>query len=227
LAGWRRPAAGCCGDFLVKRRSPITARRPKSKIEEAQMPNIVSILEEFTGGLSLEEARRNWERAVGGFLDLLGPQEAIRVWKTAVREFLDSLENETAETILEGLFVLMKARFKIDPIIPGSDFGENIKDFTGRYQFRSKKGDIGVLLKFNNGDMHWEESLSQDVNATVEFKDGRALINYLINYVIKEDRDILQSVLNNEIRRSGNLNYLFKYLFMTNHMLLEATGKLP
>ncbi len=191
------------------------------------MPDIASILEEFTGGLSLEEARRNWEKAVGGFLDLLGPQEAIQIWQKAVRDFLESLESETAETILEGLFVLMQARFKIDPLIPGSDFGENIKDFTGRYQFRSKKGDIGVLLKFNNGDMHWEESLGQDVNATVEFKDGRALINYLINYVIKEDRDILQSVLNNEIRRSGNLNYLFKYLFMTNHMLLEATGQLP
>jgi len=223
MAGWRRPAAGYCGNFLVTRRSPATARRPKSKIEEAQMPNIASILEEFTGGMSLEEARRDWEKALGGFLQLPG-QEAI--WKKAVGEFLDSLEAETAETILEGLFFFMRARFKIDPIISGSDFGENIKDFTGSYLFRSKKGDIGILLKFNNGEMDWEESLGQKVDATVEFEDGRALINYLINYVIKEDRDILKSVLNNEVRVSGNLNYLFKYLFMTNHMLLEATGKL-
>jgi hypothetical protein len=193
------------------------------------MPDFPVIFDfiELPHGISLEDARRNWDRTVGRFLDRCEPSEALKIWENAVKKFLGSVEAETAETILEGLLLFMKTRFLIDPIIIGSNFRENIDEFEAKYQFRSKSGDINVLVKFHNGDMDWEESLSQDVNASLEFKDGQALVNYLFNYLVLQDRDFLKSMTKNEIKVSGNLNYLYKFLFMANHMLLEATHQLP
>ncbi len=182
---------------------------------------------ELPHGLSLEDARQDWERTVERFLGQHQPPEALQILKTAVKKFLDTLEAETAENILEGLLLLMKTRFLIDPIIIGSDYRQNIDNFDANYEFRSKSGDINVLVEFHDGQMDWEKSLSEDVNATLEFKDGQALVNYLFNYVVLQNRDFLQSMLNNEIHVSGNLNYLYKFLFMANHMLMEATGGLP
>ena len=193
------------------------------------MPNFSEIFDfvELPHGLSLEDARRDWERTVERFLGQWEPEQALQIWKNAVKKFLETLETETAENIMEGLLYLMKTRFLLDPIIIGSDYRQNIHNFDANYQFRSKSGDIKVLVTFHDGQMDWEKSLSQDVNATLEFKDGQALVNYLFNYVILQNRDFLQSMINNEIRVSGNLNYLYKFLFMANHMLLEATGDLP
>lgn len=211
------------------------------------MPNFTPIIGNFIEGLSLEETIRNRKKAVRGFLFFLEPEDANRFWEEGIRRFIDFLEpqavirfwqrefekfldaaaGETAETILEGLLGYMKFRFMIDPLMINGDFRKNIENFTGRYQFCSKTGEVDVLLKFANGDMDWEESISQDVNATIEFKDGPALINYLVNYVIRKDRDILRSLTENQIRVRGNFNYLFKFLFMVNHLLLEATGELP
>lgn len=193
------------------------------------MPDFPAIFDfiELPHGISLEDARRNWDRTVGRFLDRSEPSEALQIWENAVKKFLGSVEAETAETILEGLLLFMKTRFLIDPIIIGSNFRENIDGFEAKYQFRSKSGDINVLVKFYDGKMDWEESLSQDVNASLEFKDGHALVNYLFNYLVLQDRDFLKSMTKNEIRVSGNLNYLYKFLFMANHVLLEATHQLP
>jgi hypothetical protein len=184
-------------------------------------------LVELPHGISLENPLQDWERMVKRFLGQWQPPEALQIWENEVKKFLDTLEAETAENILEGLLLLMKTRFLIDPIIIGSDYLHNLDNFDARYLFRSKSGEISVLVEFHDRQMDWEESLSQDVNAILEFKDGQALVNYLINYVILQNRDCLQSMLNNKIRVSGNLNYLYKFLFMANHMLLEATGDLP
>ena len=193
------------------------------------MPDFPAIFDfiELPKGISLEDARRNWDRTVGRFLDRWEPSEALQIWENAVKKFLDSLKAETAKTILEALFSIMRTRFQIDPLIIGSNFRENIEGFEAKYQFRSKSGDINVLLKFHDGDMDWKESPSQDVNASLEFKDGHALVNYLFNYLVLQDRDFLKSMTKNEIKVSGNLNYLYKFLFMANHIILEATHQLP
>ncbi len=190
-------------------------------------PKIFFDFVELPGGISLENPLQDWERTVERFLDQNQPPQALQIWENTVKKFLETLESETAETILEVLLRLMQTRFLIDPIFPGSDYLHNLDNFDVRYQFRSKRGDIGVLVEFYQGEMNWKESLSQDVIATLEFKDAKALVNYLINYVILQNRNFLQSILNNEIRVSGNLNYLYKFLYMANHMLLEATGELP
>lgn len=148
-------------------------------------------------------------------------------WQNLVDKFVDDLSGETAETILKGLLSVMQVRILVvDPIING-DFRSNLHGFKGKYQFYSEEDNVDVLVKFANIDMDWEETFSSDYNVMAKFKNGSALNNFLFNFLVKNDRDVLGSLTKNEIRVKGNLNYLFKFLFMVNHLLLEAKGQLP
>jgi len=136
----------------------------------------------------------------------------------AGEKFLNTLEDEAAETFLEVLLLFMKLKFMFDP-----SYRKNIENFKGRYQFKSRDNKITVLVEFDNGKMDIKETLSEDVDVTVIFKDGRSLMNFLLS----QNRDVLRGLLNNEINVNGNLNYIYKFAFMANHLQLELTGNLP
>ena len=136
----------------------------------------------------------------------------------AGEKFLKSLEDEAAETFLEMLLLFMRLKFMFDP-----SYRRNIENFKGRYQFRSRDNKITVLVELDNGKMDIKETLSEDVDVTVIFKDGRSLMNFLLS----QNRDVLRGLLNNEINVNGNLNYIYKFAFMANHLQLELTGNLP
>ncbi len=136
----------------------------------------------------------------------------------AGEKFLNALEDEAAETFLEMLLLFMRLKFMFDP-----SYRKNIENFKGRYQFKSRDNKITVLVEFDNGKMDIKETLSEDVDVTVIFKDGRSLMNFLLS----QNRDVLRGLLNNEITVNGNLNYIYKFAFMANHLQLELTGNLP
>ena len=136
----------------------------------------------------------------------------------AGEKFLNALEDEAAETLLEKLLLFMKLKFMFDP-----SYRRNIENFKGRYQFKSRDNKITVLVELDNGKMDIKETLSEDVDVTVIFKDGRSLMNFLLS----QNRDVLRGLLNNEINVNGNLNYIYKFAFMANHLQLELTGNLP
>ncbi len=135
-----------------------------------------------------------------------------------LEKFEEVLAAEAAEDVLKGLFTIMKLNFEFS-----LEFRKNIENFTGKYQFRSKDGDFGVVVEFADGAMHVHGALDDDVNATVIFKDGKSLLNFLLS----KDKDILRGLLDNEIRALGNLNYIYKLAFMATHMELEFKGDLP
>ena len=134
------------------------------------------------------------------------------------RQFLKCLESEAAEEFLELLLKLMSLAFRID-----KDYGRNIEGFSGRCQFRSVDNSVSVAALFTGKDLRVEEGLAPDADVTVTFKDGRALMNYLLS----ADRDILRLVLNNEVVLKGNINYMLKFGYMANHLQLALTGRLP
>jgi formate C-acetyltransferase len=228
---------------------PAAVREPEDRGPRA--PNLLAgfdaLLQELTDGLSLEESRRDWGRAADRFRLLPDPE---KVWKEVVKKLLDTIryqEDISAEAFLDLLLFAMQVKFAID-----GNYRKNIENFTGSYFFYSKDGNIRVPVTFENGTVRrpafprvWERlwdglgnwlgarsgrgngAPGQDANATLEFRDGRALRNYLINYVIYKDRNFLGSLTRNEIRPGGNLNYLYKFLFMANHFLLEVSDDLP
>ena len=148
------------------------------------------------------------------------PDQAVR---EVGAQLLGSLESETAETFLEILLFCMKVKFVFDP-----EFRRNIEveNFRGSYKFctrNPRRGQVNVWVEFADGMMRIREDIDAEATVTVTFENGKALRNFLLS----PKPDILECILNNEVVTSGNLNYLNKFAFMANHLVLEVTGGLP
>ena len=135
--------------------------------------------------------------------------------KSAMKSFLDGLQSDLAEDILQLLLGLMAVVFQVD-----HEFRKNIEGFDGRYQFKSKDGRITVAALFQDNRLEVREEEIPNPDITVLFKDGRALMGYLLS----PKPDILGSILHQEVTLEGNLNYLYKFAFMSKRLQLMAMG---
>ncbi|HAW50301.1 TPA: hypothetical protein DCX16_05075 [bacterium] len=153
---------------------------------------------------------------------LLIPYYRIRRWLIK-RGFIRALEAERieakfAEEFLEKLLNIMSLLFIIEP-----NFRKHIKDFFGTIEFRSKDYEIRVLATFKDNklkirELKPEEKLEDAPNAVIIFKNPIALMNFLLPKGGR--RDILRSILNNEVVLQGNLNYIYRFSFIANHLQL-------
>jgi hypothetical protein len=109
----------------------------------------------------------------------------------------------------------MSVVFKID-----RKFRKNIEGFNGRYQFKSKDGHINVAAIFGEDKLEVKEAEIEKPDITIFFKDGKALMGYLLT----PKPDILGSMLRQEVSLDGNLNYLYKFAYMAKRLQLMATG---
>lgn len=139
------------------------------------------------------------------------------ILQAALKKFADGLASEFAEDFLLLLLNGMSAVFLFDP-----NFRRNIEHFQGRYQFKSKDGLITVAALFGNNRLKVREEEIPDPDITVYFKDGKALMAYLLT----PKPDILGSILRQEVSLDGNLSYLYKFAYMAKRLQLMATGAL-
>lgn len=137
------------------------------------------------------------------------------ILKTAMNNFSKCLLSEFAEDFLQILLNLMSIVFLVD-----RDFRKNIEGFNGRYQFKSKDGSINVYALFADNRLEVHEGDLSDPDITIYFKDGKALMSYLLT----PKPDILGSILHQEVSLDGNLNYLYKFAFMAKRLQLIASG---
>lgn len=138
----------------------------------------------------------------------------LQIFEPAMKKFSDCLTSEFAEDFLQLLLGLMSVVFLFD-----HDFRRNIEGFNGRYQFRSKDGCITVAALFRDGQLEVREEEIPDADITILFKDGKALMGYLLT----PKPDILGSMLRQEVALDGNLNYLYKFAFMAKRLQLMAS----
>ncbi len=143
---------------------------------------------------------------------LLRPLRARRVRS----RFLRCLESEAAEEFLEMLLKFMSLAFVLD-----RDYRRNIEGFNGRYLFRSRDNSITVAVVFKDNRMKVHERELEDTNVTVIFRDGRALMGYLLS----PKPDILGSLLRQDVTFNGNLNYVYKFAYMAKRLQLMAAGE--
>jgi pyruvate formate-lyase/glycerol dehydratase family glycyl radical enzyme len=110
-----------------------------------------------------------------------------------------------------------------------SDFRAMLGTFSGTYLFFTRTGTVNVPMAIEKGTIRFLDSplAIEDADVALEFKDGRALWEYLKMYATEDERDILVSVARDKVRPHGNLNYIFKFAFMVNHLLLWLSGWLP
>lgn len=116
-----------------------------------------------------------------------------------------SIEGEAAEEFLELLLKGMRLAFIILP-----DYRESIRKFDGRFQFTSADGEMTMAAVFNKGRMQVMEKVIDNPDITITFRDGKALFTFLL----APKQDILGSMLAQEVKTDGNLNYLYRFGFL-------------
>lgn len=136
--------------------------------------------------------------------------------KRVQKRFRDCVESEFAEEFLELLLKLMGLVFFLN-----KDFRRNIKNFNGRYLFRSRDDKITVAAVFRDNKLKVSEKKIDNTNVTVTFRNSKALMNYLLS----PKPDILGSILKQDVTIDGNFNYLYKFAYMSKHLQLMMTGR--
>ncbi len=119
------------------------------------------------------------------------------------------IKSGLAEDFLEVLLDLMKIVYSL-PL----GYEKNIKNFTGRYQFLDMTREIAVGVDFHDGSMHVKEGEIDDPHIKITFKDGSALMKFLL----EPNQDVLAAMLHHEVTPDGNLNYLYKFGFMARQL---------
>ncbi len=125
------------------------------------------------------------------------------------------MKSKIAEGFLYLLLKAMSLFFRL-----AKNFRKNIKDFKGRYIFKSKDGSIRVSVIFKKGKDGKQDIMKvykkeiENSNVAVIFKDASAMKNFLLS----KHPDILNSVLKQDITIDGNLTYIYKFGYMAVHM---------
>ncbi|MDH3997667.1 MAG: hypothetical protein OET90_02405 [Desulfuromonadales bacterium] len=133
-----------------------------------------------------------------------------------LKKFLQTLQTEAAEGFLQVLLNVMRLAFLVSP-----DYRRNIKHFEARYQFKSQEDGLAVAAEFRSGKMTVTEGCIASPTIIVNFKNSKALMSFLL----APKPDILNSILHQEITLKGNLNYLYKFAYMSKRLQLMALGQ--
>ena len=120
---------------------------------------------------------------------------------------------EFTEEMLELLLNGMSLVFLVS-----AKYRENITGFTGRYVFKSTDGSFAVSAAFSNGRMKVREGELYRPNIVVNFRNSRSLMNFIFS----PKPDVLGAMLNQDVVLDGNLNYLYKFAYMANHLRLKG-----
>jgi hypothetical protein len=137
--------------------------------------------------------------------------------KLAKNKFLESITSEVTEEFLELLLKAMSLITLID-----RRFRRNIENFNARYLFKSRDNSITVGVVFKDNRMKVYEKNIDGTNVTLIFRNQKALRDFLLS----PKPDILGGMLRQDVTFDGNLNHLYKFAFMANHLKLMATGKI-
>ena len=119
----------------------------------------------------------------------------------------------SAEITEEGFKLLLKGMALFALIDP--EFSKNLKNFNGRYLFKTINRPVNVAVTCKDGKMSVYEKTLQHYNVRVDFKDYKAVVDFLTD----PDLDVLDQMLNQKLQFSGNLNYLYKFGYMARHLM--------
>lgn len=164
----------------------------------------------------IQGAKRGEDLMTNYFLDKIFSENAAT--EKIFQKWLDNMQSESAEEFLELLLKGMSLAFELNL----GDFRKNIEGFTGRYLFASKDKGITVSAIFDKGKMKVYKKTINDADVAVTFRNDKALMDYIFS----PKPDILGSMLRQDVTLNGNLNYLYKFAFMAQHLRLMATGGL-
>lgn len=133
---------------------------------------------------------------------------------------LDSRWTEELEgEVMNGFFSLLLEALGL-LIIFAPFWRKSVKGFRGRYQFMSEDGDIHTSVVFARSRlfgtrMRVEDGSIDKSDVTLRFRNGQALYSFLLS----GGSDIFSAILDNKLSFSGNINYLLKFAYLSQHVL--------
>ncbi|THB75464.1 MAG: hypothetical protein D3926_20045 [Desulfobacteraceae bacterium] len=155
-----------------------------------------------------------------GLLDTIKDQsEAIQqsLIENRLTELKTQIETHAAGMVLDkvlyGLLEAMGLLFLLN-----EEYRRNIKDFEASYVIHSEDGEIDVTAIFKKvpflfkriDGMDVKDTAISDPTTAVTFKDGKAMADFLLS----GNTDVIEGMLDNKLSVSGNLNYLFKFIYL-------------
>lgn len=126
-----------------------------------------------------------------------------RCTKKLRNQLLGEITDDFVELMLKGMdwFFLLT---------PDAHFRENLKNFNGRYLFKTANETVMTSATFSNGNMRVHKNAINDWDARVTFKNPKAFREFILS----EKQDIFDWLSRNEVEVDGNLNHIFKFAYM-------------
>lgn len=144
-----------------------------------------------------------------------------RIQKTMIeyelKKIKEKIENEIAGDALdEILYLLLNAMSLL--FLLNREYRRNIKDFKASYVICSQDGTIDVSAIFDKSNgifgeidrMTVRNDMVDNPTVKITFKNGPSMIKFLLS----GDPDVIAGMLDNDLSVSGNLNYLFKFVYL-------------
>jgi len=137
---------------------------------------------------------------------------AARIVRWNMRALLTELGGVATDKVVELLLVAMDLGFAV---LPG--YRNNLRDFRGRYVLRTADGRVDASAVFTPGEMSMRTRAVDAPDVTITFKSPAAFRRFLSS----KEKDILESLMVNDVEVDGNLNYVYKFGFMARQLLLR------
>ena len=115
------------------------------------------------------------------------------------------MEGLATDMFLELLLQGMDLLFEVSKSLRAE-----IKGFEAIYVFQTESGGVAASAVFSRGNMRVLSKAHENPTVAVIFKRPSALRAFLFS----RDQDILDSLLKNEVRVEGNLNYIYKFGYL-------------
>ena len=136
---------------------------------------------------------------------LFSERTGLFITKICSKGLREELSGKVTDKLLELLLSGMDLAFCLS-----KGYRRNIKDFEGRYLFRTTDNLVAATATFKDGDMEVHEEAIDDWDVRITFKDAATLGAFIFS----RDQDILDSLIANDVEVDGNPNYVYKFGFM-------------
>ncbi len=141
----------------------------------------------------------------------------LELIKERLEKYKADIETKAAGEALDKLLVVLLNAMGL-LFLTSREYRKNIKDFSGSIAIRSEDKTIDVSAVFKKIPVFFTEKDGMEVKdtvvdnptTTVTFRDGKAMAEFLL----AGNPDVIAGMLDNQLSVSGNLNYLFKFVYL-------------
>ncbi len=142
---------------------------------------------------------------------LLSPDEMI----SSVRKISVNWVTKNAPLVLQSFLEVLSLAYSSN-----YDLRRHIKGITAGYLFLFGDSERKISLEIKNSGMRVFQGNTEMPDISIKFRDSESLRNLIFT----GKPDILKVILRQDVVAEGNLNYLFKFVYLINHLQLKLTG---